>query len=183
MTELSRARGFYPVVALMPSGGTLAIGAQALRKGAGKCKGKGRGKGKGKGKGKDRPFFGAKGSPVRRPPWQPAAAGSASPAAAPAGGPFSFGPKSTTSGATAQHGPRFKRMRAGGAWKENGEEGNMAEEVMSSTFAAESATVDQEQALTVETGDGIVDCGATKPAMGVGTNGCRLCDTWARRTW
>ena len=88
------------------------------------------------------------------------------PAAAPAAGPVSFGPKSTTSGATAQHGPRFKRMRAGGAWKENGEEGNMAEEVMTSTFAAESATVDQEQALTVETGDGIVDCGATKPVMG-----------------
>ncbi len=79
---------------------------------------------------------------------------------------ISFGPKSTTSGATAQHGPHFKRMRAGGAWKENVEEGQMAEEVMSSTFAAESATVDQEQALTVETGDGIVDCGATKPVMG-----------------
>ena len=43
----------------------------------------------------------------------------------------------------------------------------MAEEVLSmSTFAASSSSTDQEQALTVEIGDGIVDCGATKPMMG-----------------
>ena len=58
MTELFRARGIYPVVALMPSGGTLAIGAQAPRKGAGAGR-KGKSKGRGKGKGKDRPFLGA----------------------------------------------------------------------------------------------------------------------------
>ena len=45
-----------------------------------------------------------------------------------------------------------------------GEEGNMAKEILSSVFAASG--VDQEQALTVETCDGIVDCGATKPVMG-----------------
>ncbi len=152
MTELSRARGFYPVVAMLPSGGILPISAQAQRKGAGAGR---KGKGKGKGKGKDSPLFAAKGSPVRRPPWQPATASSASPAASPTSGPFSFGPKTTTSGATGQHRPRFKRMWAGGNWKETAEEGNMAEEILSSVFAASG--VDQEQALTVETGDGIVD--------------------------
>ena len=58
MTELSRARGFYPVVALLPSGGTLPIGAQAQRKGAGAGR---KGKGKDKGKGKGQTFFWSQG--------------------------------------------------------------------------------------------------------------------------
>ena len=197
MNELSRARGFYPVVALLPQGGTAPIAAQAQRKGSGKGKSKGSGKGKSKGGGKGRSPPG-KGMPMRRPPWRPPAATSSASASA-AAPPES---RSTGSGATAQHGPRFKRMRAGGFVKEAGsaDDGFVAEEVLTaqplgrvvqhrrerdgaeaahapppplrviespSRTAVDAAPIAaQEEALSVEPGKGILDCGATRPVIG-----------------
>jgi hypothetical protein len=148
MNELSRARGFYPVVALLPQGGMAPVGVQAQRTGSGKGKDKGRGRGKSKGGGGTGRSPPGTGMLVRRPPWRPPAAASSSPSASAAAAPES---RSTGSGATAQHGPRFKRMRSGGMFKEAGsaEDGYAAEEVLTSGL--------EEEALTVEAGKGILD--------------------------
>ena len=99
MAEYAKSHGFYPVVAIPPEVSSSFSG------GGGKSAGKGKGKGKrGKSSGKkgkaNRPFpKGSFGSGKRKQ----------SP----------FPPKSTTSGSTQQHGPRFKRMRDGRQSNEN----------------------------------------------------------------
>ena len=74
MTEFARARGFYPVVAMMPGD----FAKEPFRKGKGKSKGNGKGKGKGKKRGKSssrpKPSLKAKGSPkgsAGRTPYRP----------------------------------------------------------------------------------------------------------------
>ena len=108
MAEYAKSRGFYPVMAIPPEATSSFSG------GGGKSYGKGKGKGKrGKSKGKkgkvNRPF--PKGS-------FGAGKGKQSP----------FPPRSTTSGSTQQHGPRFKRMRDGRMGLENADV-NFIEEV------------------------------------------------------
>ena len=91
MRELANARGFYPVVGLAPGGGGkgFPMAAKGGSGGKGRRKGKGKGKGRGKGNGKGR-------SPVRP---RPTAA--------------HRDPRISGTGATPQHGPRFKRRRDG----------------------------------------------------------------------
>ena len=104
MRELALARGFYPVVAL-DMGGSAGSGGKGGQKGSSKSGGgKGKGKKSGKGHGKSfqppgarRYVYGArrgKGGQAGTPSYNDQTA-----------------PKSTASGSTGQHGPRFKRYR------------------------------------------------------------------------
>ena len=101
MAEYAKSRGFYPVVAIPPEVSSSFSG------GGGKSAGKGKGKGKGK-RGKS---SGKKGKANR--PFPKGSFGSGKGKQSP------FPPKSTTSGSTQQHGPRFKRMRDGRQSNEN----------------------------------------------------------------
>ena len=109
MRDLALSRGFYPIVALGPEVGQQGYG----RKGDGKGKGKGKSKGgKSKGKGKPksytrsfqnrRPMSGLRRSGGAHQPSTPSSASTTSSGAE---------LRSTLSGSTAQHGPRFKRYR------------------------------------------------------------------------
>ena len=97
MAEYAKSRGFYPVVAIPPEVSSSFSG------GGGKSAGKGKGK-RGKSSGK-------KGKANR--PFPKGSFGSGKGKQSP------FPPKSTTSGSTQQHGPRFKRMRDGRQSSEN----------------------------------------------------------------
>ena len=151
MRELALARGFYPVVALDMGNEK---GGGKSNKGGGKSKGKGGGNGKGgKGKGKFNPMakkfaFGKRGQ------------GKGSD-----GG--SFSGKSTTSGSTAAHGPRFKRYRlpASGI-KEVPDEANMVTEVDADNVEVSSRIVDEINTASSEAGWAIMDSGATRTVCG-----------------
>ena len=165
INELARARGFYPVVALtphghMPIGATKGGSKGKGKKGGGKGKGKkGAGKGGGKAKGK-RGTYG-RGGKSSFGPYPPSASASASAPSSPAAPAFA---KSTTSGSTQQHGPRFKRMRNGAF--ANDDEGNMVSDWFEQPLATDVTTVPLEEIHSIEPGDGITDCGATRPVIG-----------------
>ena len=162
MKELALSRAFYPVVALGPD---FERGSGRPSKGDGKgSKGKGKsggGKGKSKGKGKGSfmrrsPFNRRPMSGLRRPP-------------------FSFSTSSTTasdkstlSGSTAQHGPRFKRYRSQNAGiKEIPEEVTMVEEQeIPETERIEQVTDEQCFFAVTTRGKAIVDSGATRTIVG-----------------
>lgn len=106
MKELALSRGFYPVVALSPD---FERNSFKGSKGEGGSKGSGKGKGKsGKGKGKSK----GKGSGgfMRRPFNRRPMSGLRKPSASAITN--NINDKSTLSGSTAQHGPRFKRYRS-----------------------------------------------------------------------
>ena len=151
MNELARARGFYPVVALTLHG-HMPIGAQKGgskgkgKMGGGKGKGKkGAGKGGGKAKGK-RGTYG-RGGKSSFGPYPPSFSASASAPSSPAAPAFA---KSTTSGSTQQHGPRFKRMRNGAF--ANDDEGNMVSDWFEQPLATDVTTVPLEEVHSIEPG-------------------------------
>ena len=162
MRELALSRGFYPVVAIPPddNGG----GRQSWKGGGGKSKGKGKGKSKGKSKGKGkgansgfrRTFDNRRPMSGLRGPTTTLSSSTGS----------TESPKSTLTGSTSSHGPRFKRYRvqASGV-KEVPEEGNMVEE-MDESF--ETVTITEEHCLftALEPGIAIVDSGATRTIAG-----------------
>ena len=105
MKELALSRGFYPVVALGPEvekGGHRGFKGDGGKgfKGKGKSNSKGKGKGKGKAPFRRAPF-------VRRP-----MSGLRKPYATSSTSTTATSEKSTLSGSTQQHGPRFKRYRS-----------------------------------------------------------------------
>eukprot|EP00434_Breviolum_minutum_P011884 symbB.v1.2.010485.t1/scaffold674.1/size176181/2 len=102
MRELALARGFYPVVAL-DMGGSAGSGGKGGQKGSSKSGG-GKGKGKKSGKGHGKSF-----QPPRRYVYG-ARRGKGGQAGTPSHN-DQTAPKSTASGSTGQHGPRFKRYR------------------------------------------------------------------------
>ena len=164
MKELALSRGFYPVVALGPdydrAGGRPPKGEGKGGKGKGKSGGKGKSKGKGKGGGFMRrtPFHRRPMSGLRRPPSSPSTT-------------TSIGDKSTLTGSTSQHGPRFKRYRSQAAGvKEVPEEITMVEEtnVTETTEVATYEQVTDEQCFfaVAERGKAIVDSGATRTIVG-----------------
>ena len=162
MNELARARGFYPVVALTPHG-HVPVGARvSSSKGKGKKGGGKNGKGKkggGKSSGKRGTYGRGGGGKGASPPSSSAPAASAT---APPSTPMF--PKSTTSGSTQQHGPRFKRMRNGAF--ANNDDGFMVQDWFQDQRFTDIATVPLEEVNNVEAGDGIADCGATRPVIG-----------------
>jgi len=138
MRELATARGFYPVVALAAEADLPPARAQRAQpagkgRGKGKCKASGadpgRAKGKGKGKGTGR-------QPYRPRPTHPDGS-----------------PKTTSSGSTQQHGPRFKRRKPEDACMVEVQEDDQIEEIM----------------VAIEAGKGIGDSGATRCVMGLST--------------
>ena len=164
MRELALARGFYPVVALDMGGGyNNGGGSKGGHKGSSKTGG-GKGKGKksgskGHGKGFQPPgtrryVYGA-----RRGKGEPAGGSNYNDRTA---------PKSTTSGSTAQHGPRFKRYRlpASGI-KEVPDDVQMVTE-MDQVPITQSI---QEEINAVDTAVGwaIMDSGATRSVCGEAT--------------
>ena len=162
MKELALSRGFYPVVALGPdferSGSRFPKGDGKGNKGKGKSGG-GKGKSKGKGKGggfmRRTPFNRRPMSGLRRPPSTTTSS--------------SNGEKSTLSGSTAQHGPRFKRYRSQASGiKEVPEEVTMVEEELMLESVTTYETVPEEQCFfTVSAcGKAIVDSGATRTIVG-----------------
>ena len=113
MRELALSRGFYPVVAIdmndnYGKGGGKSYGKGRNSGGGGKSKGKSKGKGGGKSKGKgsgksfNQPLPGARRFVFGRK--SPSEGGSTTSTT-------STTARSTTSGSTSQHGPRFKRYR------------------------------------------------------------------------
>ena len=106
MRDLALSRGFYPIVALGPEVGQQGYG----RKGDGKGKGKGKSKGgKSKGKGKSKSY--TRSFQNRRPMSGLRRTGGASTTASTSSTSSGSEIRSTLSGSTAQHGPRFKRYR------------------------------------------------------------------------
>ena len=166
MKELALSRGFYPVVALGPEveKNTTYRSPKGEGKG-GKGKGKfGGGKGKGKSKGKGgnsfmrrTPFNRRPMSGLRKTPFSPSSTGSTT-------------DKSTLSGSTAQHGPRFKRYRSQASGiKEVPEEITMVEENMEKVeLDCSLREPEGEQCFfaTTEAGKAIVDSGATRTIVG-----------------
>ena len=158
MRELALARGFYPVVALDMGGGQGDSG-KGRSKGSTKTGGKGKGKkGKGHGKGFQPPgarryvYGGKRGK------------GDSSGQAGSGGG------KSTASGSTAQHGPRFKRYRlpANGI-KEVPDEVQMItelEEIPITEFPITNFVHDEINSVEMAVGWAIMDSGATRTVCG-----------------
>ena len=163
--ELANARGFYPVAALAGGRGLPAAAPPASSPAPrGSSKGESRGRGssaaargfaargssgaKGKGKGKSA----AGRQPLRSKPTH-----------------TDGSPKTSSSGSTQQHGPRFKRRRpeeAANIVHDSDAQGEQ-EETVDDIYDA-----DGEDALTTEAGKGITDSGATRPVMGE--------ETWQR---
>ena len=161
MKELALSRGFYPVVALGPDfeKSNYKGGKGDSGKG-GKGKGKnGGGKGKGKSKGKGGGFF--RKTPFNRRPMS----GLRKPFSSTS---TSTGEKSTLSGSTSQHGPRFKRYRSQNQGvKEVPEEITMVEEVAVMQQEEEDMKIDEQCFfLVTEKGKAIVDSGATRTIVG-----------------
>ncbi len=175
MRDLANARGFYPIVALADDQHPRATAPRSR----GKDGKKGKGRGKGKGKGAARPGGTAKGAAkgrgkgqggrghrlAYRPP------GASVPRPAPAGATFS--------GSAQQHGPRFKRVRAGGGVRPVGpstattEDADVCEEVLMVNVKKneqhdETVTIIDtiDHAMLTEAGVGIEDSGCTTPVMG-----------------
>ena len=113
MRDLALSRGFYPIVALGPEVGQQAYG----RKGDGKGKGKGKSKGgKSKGKGKSKSF--TRTFQNRRPMSGLRRSNGTTSTSASSTTSTSSGSelRSTLSGSTAQHGPRFKAIQNAEQW-------------------------------------------------------------------
>lgn len=162
MRDLALSRGFYPIVALGPEVGQQAYG----RKGDGKGKGKGKSKGgKSKGKGKSKSF--TRTFQNRRPMSGLRRSNGTTSTSASSTTSASSGSelRSTLSGSTAQHGPRFKRyrMQSSGV-KEVPEEqiAMVAEEVICESNYAMDECFFQESAV----GQAIVDSGASRTIVG-----------------
>ena len=155
MRELALSRGFCPIVA---------IGPEASSKGGGKSKsGKGKGKGKSKGgksKGKGKGFQVRRSFNNRRPMSGLRRDTSVSNSSSTAT-PSSTEIRSTLTGSTASHGPRFKRYRlANSGVKEVPEEQVSMVEDMSAMPADECFF------NTSAPGEAIVDSGATRTIVG-----------------
>eukprot|EP00913_Durusdinium_trenchii_P017657 g16596.t1 len=162
MKELALARGFYPVVALGPEAEK---GAYRSFKGDGKGKGKGKNgnsKGKSKGKGKGGGFL--RRAPFNRRPMSGLRKGPMTSTTT------ASSEKSTFSGSTQQHGPRFKRYRSQAQGvKEVPEEVTMVEEMMvEEKMDLEWLDSSMEQCFfaSTEVGKAIVDSGATRTIVG-----------------
>eukprot|EP00959_Pyramimonas_sp_CCMP1952_P300404 6283301-Pyramimonas_sp.AAC.1 len=152
MNELAKSRGFYPVVALIDEKRGLPpprVGNARPPKGRGRSSsGKARGAQKGKQKGRyggRAPFGGGKG-----------------------GKHFDGSPKTTHTGSTQQHGPRFKRRRDGAPAKHD-EDAKMLYEIGTDNKlteivpSMETAHGLQLEEVNLATGKGVGDSGATKP--------------------
>ena len=173
MKELALARGFFPVVAMPPPDWR---GPAIFGKSSSKGRGKGRGKSNGKGKGKG----GEKGS-FRRYAFnrRPASGIRKSAASNQVNGP-SDAAKSTGSGSTANHGPRFKRYRLQDSGTKAVEDISMVEDHVNGQLedAKNDLTVaigeNEEDILfsDVAPGQAIVDSGAAKSVVGS--------ETWQR---
>ena len=164
MRELALSRGFYPVVAIgMDDNGGAFKGRGKASGGKGKSKGKGRGKssgGKGKSAGKGHPLPGARRYVFGRRRAGDTSSTSSTTATA----------KSTTSGSTAQHGPRFKRYRlpANGI-KEVPDEVSMVEDNFISEvnqIPVDYATHESINFVSQAVGWAIMDSGATRTVCG-----------------
>ena len=153
MKELALSRGFYPIVALAPE----AMGSRGKgdgRKGTGKGKGKSGGKSKGKGK-----SYAMRRTPTTRRPMSglrrsSTTSGSSSAVSG------SNEMRSTLSGSTAAHGPRFKRYRL---------QSNGVKEVPEESVAmVEEEVVNIEECLYAsgDVGKAIIDSGATRTIVG-----------------
>ena len=163
MRDLALSRGFYPVVALGPEA---QMGSAKGRGGDGKAKGKGKSKGKGKGKGKSfrrspmnrRPMSG-----LRRP-----GSGNGSSSSSTTG---QSEARSTLTGSTASHGPRFKRYRvqSQGMKEVNEEQVTMVEEIAEKDVKEEVLQLgiqDDCYFVNVSVGKAIVDSGASRTIVG-----------------
>ena len=163
MRDLALSRGFYPIVALGPEVGQQGYG----RKGDGKGKGKGKhkgGKSKGKGKGKSytrsfqnrRPMSG-----LRRSGGSTNSTTGSSPSNSSSGGDL----RSTLSGSTAQHGPRFKRYRMPSSGVKEVPEEQVAmvgeEWIWEQNYTIEECFFQESAA-----GQAIVDSGASRTIVG-----------------
>ncbi|CAL1173933.1 unnamed protein product [Cladocopium goreaui] len=164
MRELALSRGFYPVVAIgMDDNGGAFKGRGKASGGKGKSKGKGRGKssgGKGKSAGKGHPLPGA-----RRYVFGRRRAGESTSTAS-----TTASAKSTTSGSTSQHGPRFKRYRlpANGI-KEVPDEVTMVEDNFVSEvnqIPVDYTTHESINFVSQAVGWAIMDSGATRTVCG-----------------
>ena len=158
MRELALARGFYPVVALDMGGGQGDSG-KGRSKGSTKTGGKGKGK-KGKGHGKGFQPPGARRYVYGRKRGKGDSSGQAG----------AGGGKSTASGSTAQHGPRFKRYRlpANGI-KEVPDEVQMItelDEIPITEFPITNFVHDEINSVEMAVGWAIMDSGATRTVCG-----------------
>ena len=149
MRELALSRGFFPVVALGPD-----VEGKGGGKGKGKSSSKGKGKGKssmkGKGKGKSgfrRTFDNRRPMSGLRRPTSSSNSSNINDI------------KSTLSGSTGQHGPRFKRFRV----QSNGVKEVPEEQV---SMVEENATVDECYFAALLPGQAIIDSGATRTIVG-----------------
>ena len=170
MRDIALSRGFFPVVAMPPtewSGGGFGHrsggGGKGKSKGKGRAKGKGKGRGKSNGKGGDRSGF-RKFAFSRRP-----TSGIRRDGAMNHGNPSSDSARSTSSGATSSHGPRFKRYRLQDVATKQAEDANMVVDL--ENLKIEKAVVEVNQAETVlfsevHPGFAIMDSGATKSVIG-----------------
>ncbi|CAK0792453.1 unnamed protein product [Prorocentrum cordatum] len=154
MNELAKSRGFYPVVALIdekrglppPRAGNARPPKGRGRSSSGKARGAQKGKQKGRYGGRA-PFGGGKG-----------------------GKHFDGSPKTTQTGSTQQHGPRFKRRRDGAPTKHD-EDAKMLYEIgTDNKFTEIAPSMETAHGLQLEevslaTGKGVGDSGATKPVM------------------
>ena len=150
MKELALSRGFYPVVALGPE----SFGGRG--KGEGRAsKGKGKGKHGGKGKGK------SKGFAMRRTPTtrRPMSGLRRSPPPSSMASSASSDIKSTLTGSTASHGPRYKRYRL--------QSSGVKEVPEESVSMVEDATnIDECLYADTDMGKAIIDSGATRTIVG-----------------
>ena len=157
MRDIALSRGFFPVVAMPPSDWSPST--RPMSGGKGKAKGKGRGKGKGKGKGgKGFEKGGFRRLAFNRRP----TAGLPREAAANMSPPSSDLARSTGSGSTTNHGPRFKRYRLQDAGVKPAEDANMVEDVRMADLPEEILFSE------VTAGHAIMDSGATRSVVGEG---------------
>ena len=153
MRELALARGFYPVMAIGPE-----FDRGGRGKGDGRPKGKGKGKSKGKGKGKGP----SSSTPMRTTPFnRRPMSGLRRPTNAGGGSQSSNETKSTLSGSTSSHGPRFKRYRV----QANGVK-EVPEEQVTMVEETEQFNLDECYFVALNPGLAIVDSGATRTIVG-----------------
>ena len=173
MRELALARGFYPVVALdmgegnnnRGSGKAYGKGRKGSSGGRAKSKSKGKGGGKNKGKGSggksSQPLPGARRFVFGRR------------SNSDSGSTASTTAKSTTSGSTAQHGPRFKRYRLPTSEiKEVPDDANMVEDNVPTEITPVPGDFHQHEQIhfiSHEVGWAIMDSGATRTVCGEAT--------------
>ena len=169
MRELALSRGFFPVVALPPEDGKAWSKGGSGGGGKGKSKGKSKGKGgksKGKGKGSGGGF--RRSFDNRRP-----MSGLRRPTSSTSTN-INDSPKSTLSGSTAAHGPRFKRYRvqANGVKEVSEDQVTMVDDVTEEVADnPDIVNVEAEYCFftTMNAGKAIVDSGATRTITGENT--------------